>query len=58
MISKEMDRDLGGTDQSVVRAHLEVCDDCTNFANQVHALRIFARALVNRAPHARGRLHD
>ncbi len=47
MISDGMDRDLDWTEQIGVRAHLLMCGSCSNFAQQVRALRAFSRALVD-----------
>lgn len=58
LISDGMDRDLDWTDQLGVRAHLLMCDGCSNFAKQVEALRTFSRALVDQVHGAVGRLDD
>jgi hypothetical protein len=58
MISEGMDRDLDWTAQLAIRAHLLVCDGCSNFARQVQALRTFSRALVDHAHHAIGCLDE
>jgi hypothetical protein len=47
MTSEGMDRDLVWTERLAVRAHFLICNECRNFAQQVQALRAFARALVD-----------
>ena len=58
MISEGMDRDLEWTAQLGIRAHLLMCDGCSNFARQVQALRTFSRALVDHVNHAVDRLDE
>ena len=56
MISEGMDRDLDWATQLGVRAHLLMCDGCSNFAQQVQALRTFSRALIDHVHRAVDRL--
>ncbi len=52
MISEGLDRELGWSENVAVRVHLLMCDGCRNFAQQMRALRTFARAFSSRADHA------
>lgn len=55
MISDGMDRDLDWTEQIGIRAHLLMCESCSNFAQQVRALRAYSRALFDHLHEAAAR---
>ena len=51
LVSRGLDRQLGFGERVALRVHLAICDGCTNFKDQVAALR----AAIARLPEARER---
>ena len=51
LVSQGLDRKLGFGERVALRVHLAICDGCTNFKDQVAALR----EAIARLPEARER---
>ena len=41
LISKSLDRSLSLRERVILRLHLTICDRCTRFSQQLHAIRVF-----------------
>ncbi|BCM25266.1 zf-HC2 domain-containing protein [Methyloradius palustris] len=47
LVSTSLDRSLSLRERVSLRLHLTICDGCTRFSQQLHAIRVFLRKRVS-----------